>query len=301
MKCFLLVLIATSLMGCQVWLDVDAAQCTRNADCVGILGRGYTCEKPGICVAPREPDAGKEDAGEVSQLPTRWACVTEPLKNFIPDPDRMVTIRMDAVDLNTLKVPQGIHASACSPGDVECSAPIIDNIAPGSDGFFEFTVPHGFEGFLSFTSPTTIPALSFTNRAYLDNLTTSGPALSTPSALEDIASHAGRPNDPSRGVAILEVRDCNDRAGDGVAFDPVGDEMPFYFDGALPARGLTATTISNLLGAGREPRAVGGFSNLMPGYLTFEGRLEKTGESVGRVTVQIRAGWFTYVRFYAGG
>jgi hypothetical protein len=286
-------------MGCQVWLDVDAPQCARNSDCVGLLGRGYTCEK-NLCVAPPEKNT-EMDAGEVSQLPARWACVVEPPKDFIPDPDRQITVRMDAVDLNTLKVPSDLVASACLPGDVECSSPIVKDISPGSDGFFEFTVPHGFEGFLSFTSSTTVPALSFANRAYLDNLTTSGPALSTPMALEDIASHADRPNDPSRGVAILEVRDCNDRAGDGVSFDPVGDETPFYFDGALPARGLPSTTISNLLGAGREPRAVGGFSNLKPGYLTFEGRLEKTGESIGRVTVQIRAGWFTYVRIYAGG
>jgi hypothetical protein len=301
MKCFLLALVVTSLFGCEAWLDVDATQCSRNADCVGILGRGYTCEKSGLCVAPSEPDAGKEDAGEVSQLPARWACVTDPPKNFIPDPDRLVTVRLDSVDLNSLKVPADLRASACLPSDVECSSPIVKDISPGTDGFLEFTVPHGFEGFLTFTSSTTVPAISFSNRPFLDNLTTSGPTLSSPKSLDDIATHSGYPNDSSRGVAIIEVRDCNDRAGDGVAFDPVADEMPFYFDGALPARGLPATTVSNLIGAGREPRAVGGFSNLEPGYVTFEARLEKTGESVGRVTVQIRAGWMTYVRIYSGG
>jgi hypothetical protein len=299
MKLILLTVVATLLVGCQVWLDVEGPQCTRNADCVGILGRGYTCEKPGVCVAAPEPDAGK-DAGEVSQLPARWACVTEPAKDFIPDPGREVTVRMDAVDLNTLRVPPGIKANACAPGDVECSSPILKDVEPGSDGFFAFTVSHGFEGFMEFRSPSTVPALLFSDRAYLDNFTTSGPALSTPMSLDDLSEHAGRPNDPTRGVVILEVRDCKDGAGDGVSFDPVGDETPFYFDGALPARGLTSTTISNLLGAGREPRAVGGFSNIKPGYVTFEGRLESTGDSVGRVTVQVRAGWFTYMRIYAG-
>jgi hypothetical protein len=101
-------------------------------------------------------------------------------------------------------------------------------------------------------------------------------------------------------MAFIEVRDCNDAAGDGVHFENVGDIQPFYFDGALPSRTLAATSISNQLGAGREPRAIGGFSDLQSGYTTVEATLPQTGEVVSRITVQVRVGHITYVRMRAG-
>lgn len=75
---------------------------------------------------------------------------------------------------------------------------------------------------------------------------------------------------------------------------------PFYFAGTLPARDLTATAISNQLGAGRGPRAIAGYSNLTPGYITFKATLPETGELLGRITVQVRGGHITYVRMRAG-
>jgi hypothetical protein len=286
------------LVGCQVWLDVEGPQCKSNKDCVGLFGRGFSCSAAGICNAPEaEPDV---DAGMKPRVPARWACVNDAELDFIADPDRNVTVRMDAVDLNTLRVPQGLVGAACGPTDVDCTSPIVSDVRPAGDGFFEFNVPYGFEGFLTFNAPGTVPAMSFSNKPYLDSITTSGPALLTTKSLDDLATHSGHPIAENTGVAILEIRDCSDSAGDGVSFDNVGDEEPFYFDGALPARGLPATMVSNLLGAGREPRAVGGFSNLPPGYVTFHARLASNDLELTQVTIQVRAGQITYARVYAG-
>jgi hypothetical protein len=292
------VLALPSLIGCEVWLDVENAQCKTTADCTALLGRDYTCGPGGVCVAPVTKDAG---TGSKPTLPTRWACVNDEPSNFIENPDATVTVRMDAVDLDTLKVPPGITASACLPTDLDCSSPVLSNLTPGDDGFFEMTLPYGFEGYLTFTAPGFVPGLSFTNKPFLADVSTSGPAMVSQSSLTDIADHAGDPIVDGTGVAIVEMRDCGDNAGDGVSFDPVGDQTAFYFDGALPARGLTATTLSNLLGAGRESRAVGGFSNLpAPGYSSLQARLPSNQVVVGHITVQIRSNYITYVKMYAG-
>ena len=293
------------LLGCGAWLDVDVPQCDTDKGCVGLLGRGFTCNEAGVCVPPRASGTAVEavtgsGSETKTQLPERWACVNDKRGDFVANPDKTVKIRMDAVDLNTLRVPDGLVATACSPADFGCDSPVIENAMPGSDGFFEFNLPYGWEGYMTFDAPNVVPGILATNRAYLDSQTTSGPALLTVKAEQDLADHAGHPLEPGTGVAIFEVRDCNDSAGDGVTFDPVADQLPFYFDGALPARNLTATMISNLLAAGRESRAVAGFDNIPPSYTTFHARLAASGEEIASVTIPIRADTITYVRLYAG-
>jgi hypothetical protein len=288
-----------------MWVDVDVPQCKTSKDCVGLLGRGYTCATGGFCVAP---DAGTSTStgmlnnavASPPQLPARWACANAMKGDFVSDPDKTVTIRMDAVDLNSLRVPKGLVSTACNPTDFGCDTPVISDASPGSDGFFEFELPYGFEGYLTFNAPDIVPALSMTNRPYLESTTTSGPALLTMMSQKDLADHSGYPLEPGLGVAIFEMRDCNDTAGDGITFDPLGDQVPFYFDGALPARSVKATMISNLLAAGREARAIAGFSNLEPSYLSFQARLASNGMEIANITIPIRADEITYVRVYAG-
>jgi hypothetical protein len=277
-----------------VWLDVEAPQCKTNKDCVGLFGLGYTCATGGVCIAPEQTDAGSKP-----NLPARWACANDMKGGFIPD-DKTVTVRLDAVDLNTLKVPAGLVATGCIPTDQGCDAPVFKDQPPGADGFFEFNMPYGFEGTIQFTAPGMVPSLLAHTRPYLESVTTSGPAMLTVKAQDDLADHAGHPIEPGTGIAILEVRDCNDMAGDGISFDPVQGQDPFYFDGALPARSLSATMVSNLLGAQRESRAVAGFSNLPEMYLSFQARLASNGEPISRITLPIRADWITYVRVYTG-
>lgn len=297
------------VLGCEAWIDVDVPQCKTDRDCVGLLGRGYACASGGVCLPP---DGGigtsasantmgsNAGAASGSKLPARWACAEQKRGDFVGDPDRTVTIRMDAVDLNTLRVPPGLQSSACNPTDFGCDTPLIEDAKPGGDGFFEYVLPYGWEGYLLFAAPDIVPALSMTNKPYLESQTTSGPALLTFKAQKDLSEHSGDPIEPGTGIVIFEVRDCNDTAGDGISFDPVADQTPFYFDGALPARTLKATMVSNLLAAGRESRAVAGFANLPPSYLGFQARLASNGSEIMSFTAPIRADTITYVRVYAG-
>lgn len=185
-------------------------------------------------------------------------------------------MRMDVVDVVTLEVPGGLVATACTPGDQECMRPVAESVEPGSDGFLEFELPYGFEGFVKVEAPGYVLGLSYDSRPYTANITTSGPAIITPGVLKVIAANSGMTSDPNNAMAFLELRDCYDSAAEGVQLEPIGDNAPFYFDGALPSRDFTVTAISNQLGAGREARALGGFSDLKPGYTTFQARLPDT-------------------------
>jgi len=292
-----------ALFACEVWLDVDLPQCETHKDCVGLLGRGYTCGTDGVCLPPEAPaSANKPDAAAAAmpQLPPRWACAKSTKGDFVSDPDKKITVRMDAVDLNTLRVPSGLVATACNPADFGCDTPVVANTSPGADGFLELEVPYGWEGYLLITAPNIVPAISLSNKPYLETQTTSGPALLTLKSKQDLSDHSGISLEPGLGIAIFEMRDCNDMAGDGITFDPIADQTPFYFDGALPARTLKATMVSNLLAAGREARAVAGFVNLPPSYMSFQARLASNGAEIAYVTIPIRADTITYVRVYTG-
>jgi hypothetical protein len=301
MKLFSISLMVVVLSGCQLWLEVDGPQCASDKVCRTVLGEGATCSA-GVCVRANEDpvDAGSSDAGNLPPLPARWACIREPKRDFISDPDKTVKLRMDVVDVISMKVPTGLTATACTPGDVECARPVASDIKPGTDGFLEFSLPYGFQGFITVEAPDYVPGLSYDNRPYTESVTTSGPAIVSPAVLSVITANAGMNSDPNLGMTFIEIRDCNDAAGDGVSFDAIGESVPFYFDGALPSHTLTATAISNQLGAGRESRAIGGFSDLPSGYTTVQATLPETGEVVSRLTVQIRVGHITYVRMRAG-
>jgi hypothetical protein len=121
--------------------------------------------------------------------------------------------------------------------------------------------------------------------------------------LADISERGDSVADFNLGVAIIEMFDCDGAAGDGVHLEKLDgtDEHAFYFDGALPDRELESTTVSSALGVrGGAPRAVGGFNNVEPGYITFEATLWETGELIGEFTAQIRSGYMTYINIYAG-
>lgn len=290
--------VTAAVSGCQLWIHVDDPQCKRDETCVGLLGEGATCAEDGVCVRHGEPAMTTDS---VHALPGRWSCARALAGAATPDPSRKVRVRMDVVDATRLRLPSGLIGAACLADDADCARPVLQNIAPGDDGFLELELPWGFGGYIELQAPDYLPALAYDTRPYTQSTSTHGPPMLTQSALESIAAASGRSADLSaRGLALLDVRDCDDTAGDGVSFDEVNGQAPFYFVGATASADLTQTAISNQLSAGREPRAMGGFADLEPGPTEFHVVLPESGEVVSSVTVVIRAGHITYVRLRAG-
>jgi hypothetical protein len=287
------------MSGCRLWIDVDEPQCKNDGACVALLGDGATCDSDGVCEAGSESGAISQAS---SSLPGRWSCVSNRAPAVALDPDKKLRVRMDVVDVTTLRVPPGLKAAACMANDIDCARPVVRSVAPGGDGFMEFELPFGFQGFFTLDAPDYVPALAYSNRPYTESTTTRGPPVITLGALDTLAANSGMQSVAAdRGLIFLEIRDCDDVAADGVTFKGPGDETPFYFEGSLPNPDLDVTAISNQLSAGREPRAVGGFSNVEPGSnKMFQAILPNSGEVVSRVTVQIVAAHITYVRMRAG-
>lgn len=301
MKASWMYLACLTLGGCQLLLDVDSSQCERDADCVGLLGRGFMCGSNGICKrAPQKP-ASDADAG--AMLAARWSCLDE--EPATPPPlgsGDEVEVKFDVLDFTTLEPPEGLEVRACAPTDVACSDPLADGVEPDAEGFVTFELPYAFEGYYQLDAPGFLPALSYSNRALTEDAQFPGPLLVSPDALRDLASFGGESIDEKLGTVVLEVLDCDGGPGDGVALSMQDDaeQHPFYFEGALPDRQLNATVVTTALGRERAPRAVGGFSNVKPNYVTFEARLRKPERMVATFAASIRAGSITFIRLQAG-
>lgn len=292
-----------TLGGCQLLLDVDSTQCERDADCTGLLGRGYTCASTGICKRDAVSSPGPmADAGP--QLAARWACVEEePMKPPVVNVSERVSVIFDVLDFTTLEPPAGLTVRACGPTDVSCLTPLQEDVRPDEDGFVMLELPRGFTGFYEIDAPGFLPGLSVGNRPMSEDTTFQGPTMVSPRAQADLAMLGGEMIDATRGTVVVEVVDCDGGPGDGVRVEMKDeeDQHAFYFEGALPDRQLSATVVTHALGRpGGEPRAVAGFSNVKPNYVTFVATLLRPERVVSTFAAQVRAGSITFIRMQAG-
>jgi hypothetical protein len=291
-----------SLGGCQLLLDVDSTQCERDADCTGLLGRGYTCAVTGICKRMAAPAGPQADAGP--QLAARWKCLDdEPMKPATVNASERVTVKFDVLDFTTLEPPPGLIVRACGPTDVSCSMPLLDGVQPDADGYVTLDLPRGFAGFYEIDAPGFLPGLSAGNRPMNEDTTFQGPTVVSPKAQADLARLGGETIDATLGTVVVEVVDCDGGAGDGVRveMEDEQDQHAFYFEGALPDRQLPGTVITYKLGRpDGDPRAVAGFSNVKPNYVTFVATLLSPERTVATFAAQVRAGSITFVRMQAG-
>jgi hypothetical protein len=282
-------------------LDVDSSQCERDSDCVGLLGRDYVCGSSGICKRDESKPGASGGADAGAGIAKRWACLDKVSKPPAEGPDT-VEVGFDVLDFTTLKPPEGLVVQVCSATDVSCTDPVLQDVLPDADGNLTFDLPFAFKGYFELNAPGFTPALSYNNvPAYTDG-TYAGPLLVSPQAIQDLAGLGGESVDPNLGTVVLEVVDCDGHAGDGVklAKKEAEDERPFYFEGGLPDRELDMTAVTSALGRNGTERAVGGFSNVKPGFVTFEATLVEPKRTVATFAVQVRAGYMTYVRLQAG-
>lgn len=302
MKALWMLLACLTLGGCQLLLDVDSSQCERDSDCVGLLGRDYVCGTSGICKRDTTKPSEMMGADAGTGIAKRWACLDKPPMKAPTSGPATVDVGFNVLDFTTLNPPKDLVVKACSPTDVACNDPVLDDIKPDADGNLAFQLPFGFKGYFELIAPDFTPSLSYNNVPAIKDGTYPGPLLVSPQAVQDLAGLGGESVDPNLGTVVLEVADCNGGAGDGVklAKKEAEDERPFYFEGGLPDRELDATAITNELGRDGAGRAVGGFSNVKPGFVTFEATLVQPTRMVSTFAVQVRAGYMTYVRLQAG-
>jgi len=212
-----------------------------------------------------------------------------------------IVVRLLAFDFVSLEVPEDLTAKVCPAGDLGCTNSLVVGVRPQADGMLEFDLPVGFDGYFELESPSTVTMWVFSNRPLQTSTVLPSVVMLTPETLLTIAQSGGEPEmDSTRGLVLIDVRDCDGAAAPGVSLEheAVRGASAFYFQGTFPDRQLSATVFNDNLDPSGAERALGGFSDTEQGYATFVGK--KDGTEFGRVTATVLPPALSYVFLYQG-
>jgi hypothetical protein len=157
--------------------------------------------------------------------------------------------------------------------------------------------------FLALSAPSHVDARVYSNRPFTERDTlVEAPALFTPTTYDALSEAGGEESDRSKGIVLVSVFDCEGNAAPGVRIeqsDGSDAQSAFYFEGTLPDRDRTTTTVSSKLSSTTD-LAVAGLSNVAPGYVALSAVLDTDDELMGKVVVQVRPFTITWVELHAG-
>lgn len=232
------------------------------------------------------PGGGSGGLGMQGQDAPEWACLNgEPAAPPVALGDTTVTFTIFIADTVSRQPPAGLTVSACSPLDVECAAPMVDDIRPESDGMIRAHVPRNFSGFFRIVSDATVPAVLYVDRPVVENVTAAPMLLITPPALQALSSRQNIAIDPQMGHLLLRAFDCNGTPAPDIRFANDKGGQPFAFIASQPVLGQTAT----------DAQGTGGYINVLPGLAVVESVRTVDGMITSTASGQVRAGWFTYL------
>ncbi|RLB50931.1 MAG: hypothetical protein DRJ42_17885 [Deltaproteobacteria bacterium] len=257
---------------CSVILPADAVQCEAAEDCIA---RGFPTDtrcNQQVCEAPPYDPI--------------WGClgmVEEPVA--VPGETHMYSqLVVDA--LTGMPIPS-LTSRLCSSVDVNCDAPLVEDVPITADGRMEVTVISGFRGYFEMTAD-----------GFMQTLMPIGPIVkdSDPGAekvqlartvvVESVARTAGFEVDPTKGhiLALLASCDGFGRAGVSFSHDPASGDQ-FYLIGLSP----------DVTAPASDESGNSGVFNMDPGFVTLTATLHETGEFIGLQRVLVRAGSMTYM------
>ena len=267
-------------VGCSVALDSSATQCSNNTDCAWAnTGDGeYTCVDS-FCVPERASDP--------------WGCIGEPPPASSTSTTSSV-LTLHLMDLPTQRPLAGVETRLCGSDDTECEAPLSDILLSDDHGDVALAIDShaaaDFNSFVLLTAPALMPARYFLGRSLPQGGRMTVQLLNQADT-GVLGDHMGIPFEPERGIVLLSVFDCHDKAGPGVALaGDQNDELTrqFYVVDGLPA---TTTAASATDRSGHA-----GFFNAKPGTLVVSARLETDQRELQAVGVRVMPGAVTYSR-----
>jgi hypothetical protein len=231
---------------------------------------------------PNSPGGG----GSQAALAPEWACLDgEPTAPNDALGNTNVTYTMLVVDTVTREPPPGLTVSACSPLDIECAVPMVNDVRPDADGRVRVRVPVNFAGFFQVQSDQTVPAMLFVDGAIVEDTEApimlvigQGPFLA-------LTQSQGVAVDPQMGHLLLRAFDCNLSFAPGIRFTNDRGGQPFAFVDSLPVIGQTVT----------DAQGTAGFINVLPGLAIVESHRVADNLLTRTASGRVRAGWFTYV------
>jgi hypothetical protein len=230
------------------------------------------------------------EGGAPAELAPEWACLDgqpPPANDEIGS--TIVTYTMLIVDTVTRQPPPGLTVRACSPLDIECSVPMLENVQADGDGLVRARVPINFAGFFQVQSDVTVPAMLFVDAIVED---TEAPIMLVIGAMafQALSQSQGVAVDPQMGHLLLRAYDCNSSFAPGIRFTNDRGGQPFAFVDTLPIVGQTVT----------DAQGTAGFINVLPGLAIVESIRVNDNLVTRTASGRIRPGWFTYVDLAAG-
>lgn len=267
----LTVVLATSLAGCSLVVDADTPQCDADADCEarGAGFAGAVCER-NLCVIAAGP-------GQAEQL----ECAA-PADNGLATVKYSFAIRLPA---GGSVATTSFRVRACAQLDVDCQEPAAGPFDVAADTLYDFPLPHGFSGFFQIASDSTLPALYFVPEPIVADTLGWSPTVISKEVLAQLAAAAGVSLDPTAGVVIASVRDCDGGAIEGATVTASeGRAIRYYFVNDLPVLSALETSAQGAVG----------FANVPATTIALNG-VSKSGHAFAPVSVRVKSGSLSFV------
>lgn len=287
---------AVGLLGssCRFLIAVDGPMCDEDADCQDRFegGDSYRCSAEQICERLSQEEA------EQALWETRYPCLFEApdIATRSADPK---TVRVRALDYYfEAPVQSTIHVRACDVKD-SCTRPLFEG--EYDDSIIELTLPGDFDGYLELQAEGYTSMLAYNKLLMVDDSPYDTVLFIPEGIIKAVTEDADDMLEPDTGLVLVEMLDCDGRAADGVSIiiDDNPDIPPWYIDGLLPNREVTASVITDQIVAGRD-MAVGGFTNVPSSNVSVTGQLKGTDIVFDRLPVAVRDTYVTMVLFYPG-
>lgn len=284
---------------------VDAAlapprECTVDDDCARLGKPGNVCIDalcfPAIeghpCTADAECSAfgpefvGGRCVGSTCRPNPRWRC-EKPATATSMEPLAVTVFVRDSLSLNPLR---NIRALVCQKLDVSCVEPVTEATSD-SEGYFKFTVPADFAGYMKVEDRRYMPAMYFFPPALPSDGKLQPFPLLGAGLVDSLALSLGSRLNPERGHMMLVAEDCLGMALPGVSFSstqPDRSTIQFYVRDLLPS-----TTAKETAEVGN-----GGYLNFPTGNAIIDVTLVKSMLKLTTFSVVVRPGFISvaYVR-----
>lgn len=304
-------LASLSPLGCSALIEVNSPQCDVDADCTS-RQLGSTCERhvcvgelPYACTGDTCDSVNRscnddKDCGSDAPTCMHGACVPntvaerfmceEPLSS---EPPETVSYSFRVVEFVSREPPTGIMVRACRNNDVGCGDP-VDTFEDGEGtGNVQLQLPYGFLGYFDVTSDA-MHTLSYVTKAVRSDTQDRDLQVAAASTVDVLASVAGVPYDPDKGVVLVEAFDCAKMPAGGVHFvESKGSATPFYFVSHLPN-----TEVQESVYDAENNVADGGFLNVTPGFVTFTASFGVDGPRLGEFNAAVLANTVTYIDMF---
>jgi hypothetical protein len=310
------VALATS-SGCSLLLGDTPTQCSSASDCEGeglicvdalcVSGGNASSSSTGTAASTTDPDpsttsttavdtqtdTGSESSSTTGVMipPGPWGCLGfDPPEQPDPQPGVMHTYAGRVIDTITQVAPPNLQGRVCDALDVECASPLVASLEFDDNGGYSFQVPSGFEGYLEFTSDTTVPQILWIPGEVVEDVPDEGVPLQlvSPGIRDSLLMSAGYTNDETRGLVLLVATDCEGNTAAGVRYEldtADAETVPFYLYGLLPELEAGETDSSGF----------GGFFNAPPGFSTMSAIHVESETELSSQRFLIRAAWISAV------